>query len=205
MRTRALLAAAAAMCLISSATATGQTLGAAATVDIKRFSGEPGTGVLDTISAGVVVSAGAPVTPRTSIQLEIALERPSTVTRVTEVQQGRLQTHYRNYMRTVSVLAAVHPLASRRLRASVLAGLTFVHMRRTVTLEPPPSNLGTTVQPPRSEFVDRIGAATVGAEVDVFVSQRLAVTPALRAHALRLASDLGGFSVRPSIGLKWTF
>ncbi len=205
MTTCTLKAMAIAICLMSAATATAQTIGAAASIDIKRFSGEPGTGVLDTSSAGIVVSAGFPVTPLASIQLELGLERPATITRVTDVQQGRLQTLYENEMRTVSVLAAVHPLIRPRLRASVLGGITFVHLQRTVTLQPPASALGTTVQPPQSMFVDRVGAATVGGEMDFFISQHVAVTPAIRAHALRLASDLGGFIVRPSFGVKWAF
>ena len=80
-----------------------------------------------------------------------------------------------------------------------------MHFERTITLDPAGTILGTAVQPPRSTFIDRMGAATVGMDVDIVVSRHFAVVPAIRAHSFRLASNLGGFSVRPSIGAKWTF
>jgi hypothetical protein len=96
-------------------------------------------------------------------------------------------------------------VARRRIRAAVLGGLTLVHFRRTVTLRPPAPAGGTSVGPPPSVFVDRVGAATVGGDLELFVSPHVAIVPAVRVHAFRLASDLGGLSIRPSVGVRWVF
>lgn len=193
------------MCVTYPSPVAAQSIGIAASVDIKRFSGEPGSGVLDTEAAGMMLTADLPVATRAAVAVELGLERASTITRVTDVQQGRLQTHYMNQMRTVSVLGAVHPFSSRRVRASVLGGLTFVHFRRTIELQPPAVVSGTPIQPPESVFIDLVAAATVGGEVNVFIAEHVAITGGVRAHAMRLASELGGFSVRPSFGGKWIF
>jgi hypothetical protein len=181
-----------------------QAIGAAAVVDIKRVSGES-SGVLDTSSPGVTIFVSAPATPHVSFALEIGFEREAEVTSVSQSNQVRLETRYANRMRTVSALAVVHPATTRRVRLSVLGGLTFVQFERTITLDPAATILGTSVQPTRSTFIDRMGAATVGLDCDLLVTPHFAIVPAIRAHTFRLASNLGGFSVRPSIGAKWIF
>lgn len=190
---------------VLSAAAQAQSIGAAATLDIKRVSGEPGAAVLDTRSPGFAIFVDAPATPHVSFVFEIGFEREAAVTTLSEANQVRLQARYANRMRTVSALAAIHPGIAGRVRWRALGGLTFVHFERTITLDPAATILGTAVQPTTSSFIDRMGAATVGVDCDIFVSRHFAVVPAIRAHSFRLASNLGGFSVRPSIGAKWMF
>jgi hypothetical protein len=188
-----------------SSTLHAQSVGVAAAVNIKRVSGEADAAVLDTRSPGFAIFVSAPATPHVSFALEIGSEQEAETTTVSQVNQVRLETRYGNRMRTVSALAAIHPVTSGRVRWSVLGGLTFVHFERTITLDPAGTILGSSVQPPRSTFIDRMGAATVGLDVDVTLSPHLAVVTAIRAHSFRLASNLGGFSVRPSVGARWTF
>jgi hypothetical protein len=193
--------------------ARAQAIGAAATLDIKRVSGESGdstpdgseTAVFDTESPGFNLFFSAPVTPYLAFAVEVGFEREATVTTASQANQVRLETRYTNRMRTVSALAAVHPATTRRVRLTVLGGLTFVHFERTIALSPAAPILGTPVQPTSSAFVDRMGAATVGLDCDLRVGPHVAIVPAIRAHSFRLASNLGGFSVRPSIGAKWIF
>jgi hypothetical protein len=183
-----------------------QSLGAAAMVDIKRVSGESGDAVLDTESPGLAIFFSAPATPHVSFALEVGFEREATVTTQSQLNQMRLgETRFTNRMRTVSALAAVHSATMRKVRLSVLGGLTFVHFERTIALVPDPTILGTAVQPTSSTFIERMGAATVGLDCDILVSPKFAIVPAIRAHTFRLASDLGGFSIRPSVGAKWIF
>jgi hypothetical protein len=185
--------------------AQAQSIGAAATFNIKRVSGEADAAVLDTESPGISIFVAAPATPHVSFALEVGFEREATVATVTESNRVRLETRYGNRMGTVSALAVVHPIISGRVRWSVLGGLTLVYFERTITLDPAGTILGTSVQPPRSTFIDRMGAATVGMDCDILLSRHLAVVPAIRAYSFRLASNLGGLGVRPSIGAKWTF
>jgi 3-keto-L-gulonate-6-phosphate decarboxylase len=206
LRLLARAAAIGAAALTVSAAAHAQTVGAAASVNIKRVSGEPDAAVLDTESAGISFSVAAPATAHVSFVLEIGLEREATHTIVSELNQLRLgETRYTNRMRTVSALVSMHAATDRRVRLSVLGGLTFVHFERTITLDPAAAILGTAVQPTRSTFIDRMGAATVGLDCDITASRHFVIVPAIRAHSFRLASNLGGFSVRPSIGAKWIF
>jgi hypothetical protein len=197
---------------VLSPVARAQSVGAAAVIDIKRVSGESGdaardgseTAVLDTESPGFSIFVSAPVTPYVGFALEFGFEREATVATVSQANQVRLETRHTNRMRTLSVLAAVHPATTRRVRLTVLGGLTFVHFERTIALSPAAPS-GTPVQATSSTFVDRMGAATVGLDCDLRVAPHVAIVPAIRAHSFRLASNLGGFSVRPSIGAKWIF
>jgi hypothetical protein len=190
---------------ILSSTAHAQSVGAAATVNIKRVSGEVDASVLNTRSPGVIVFVTAPATPHVGFALEIGVEREAEITTTTEANRIQLETRYGNRMRMVSALAVIHPRSSGRVRWSVLGGLTFVHFERSITLDPEGTILGTGVQPPRSTFVDRMGAATVGIDVDIVMSPNFAIVPAVRAHSFRLTSNAGGWSVRPSIGARWMF
>jgi len=65
--------------------------------------------------------------------------------------------------------------------------------------------IGTVEPPPESVFVDRVGGATVGGDLAFALSPHVWIVPAVRLHTFRLASDLSGFSIRPSAGLKWLF
>jgi len=120
------------MSVLPSTGAFAQSAGAAVALDLKRFSGEPGTGVLDTDTPAVTFSGGASITPKVGVEFEIGIDRTATVTRTTDVRQGRLRTDYDNQMWTVSVLGALHSVVRQRVRASVLGGLTFVSFRRSV-------------------------------------------------------------------------
>jgi hypothetical protein len=204
LRVSALVSALAVTSMVST-TAHAQTVGAVASLNIKRVSGEPDAAVLDTESPGLILFISAPATPHVSFTLEVGFDREATVTTFSEANQVRVQTRYANRMRTVSALAVVHPVTTGRARLSVLGGLTFVHFERSITLDPAATILGTAVEPTRSVFIDRMGAATVGLDCDIFVSSQVAIVPAIRALSFRLASDAGGFSVRPSIGVKWIF
>ena len=205
MRVRQCIVIVVVMWVVSLADVSAQTIGAAIGTAIKRFSGEPGTSVLDTTSLGLTLSAGASVGPRGGVEFEIGMDRPTTLTRTTDVRQGRLQTDHINQMWTLSVLGAVHPVVRQRVRATVLGGLTLVSFRRTVRRTPATPMIGTVDQPPESIFVDRVGGATVGGELAFALSPHVWIVPAVRLHTFTLASDLSGFSIRPSAGVKWTF
>src|SRR6185503_8947222 len=53
--------------------------------EIKRFSGEPGTSVLDTEASGLDVAVGTSITSRCTVALEIGWTERSSVTKTTVV------------------------------------------------------------------------------------------------------------------------
>jgi len=174
-------------------------------VDVKRFSGSPDTSVLDTSSPVVELGLAATATPNLSVHLEVGLEGSSTVTKTSDVRLAEVRTSYTSRMHTVSVLAGVHPAATGRFRWNVVAGLTFVNFNRKTVFDSPQLPPGTSAIPRPAEFVDRVAAATVGADAAVHITEHFAIVPAIRAHAFRLAAELSGFSVCPSVGVQWTF
>jgi hypothetical protein len=101
---------------VLSAAAQAQSIGATATLDIKRVSGEPEAAVLDTRSPGFAIFVDAPATPHVSFVFEIGFEREAAVTTLSEANQVRLHARYANRMRTVSALAAIHPVIAGRVR-----------------------------------------------------------------------------------------
>ena len=107
----------------------------------------------------------------------------------------------------VFALLAYH-LPAGRLTVEVVGGLGIVHQSVTSSYESTISGPGlgpggTFLPPPTRTEVKSSGydaAAVVGADFAVAATNHLAVVPQVRAYVLN-----GGLSLRPGIGLRWTF
>ncbi|MGH8636897.1 MAG: hypothetical protein ACREUZ_07160 [Burkholderiales bacterium] len=175
--------------------------------DIKRFSHEGETSVLDATAGGFSIGAGAFLAGRWSAGVEMDLGGPSSVVdTVSVVISGRpaeIRTEYTSRRRSVSALAGFHTSAARRLRVGCYAGLSFTAFRREIFSDAP----AIVLQEPTVPTVvnERITGAIVGVDVAIHVTPNVAVVPALRAQGLSLSGDLSGFSVRPSLNGRVVF
>jgi hypothetical protein len=58
---------------------------------------------------------------------------------------------------------------------------------------------------PGSVYDQRLTSAIVGLDVAIRVGAHVAIVPAVRAQGLTIGTELGGYSVRPSIGGRISF
>ena len=209
--------------------------------DIKRFSGDP-TSTLDGNGIGGGAEMALIVSDRWSMRFGV--EVGSTTTRSTTdifdaftllrqnltalgltmpaPQRLRLDTATR--LIASSVLLGYHVPAAGRVRPAIFGGLTFMHVRRRITVpvamgnvlsfsdvtnlpfaiaNPFPFPSFTTVT---RQQIDNVPAATVGAEVALALTSHLAAVPGIRAHAFSLSGGgPSGFVIRPGIAVRWTF
>jgi hypothetical protein len=56
-----------------------------------------------------------------------------------------------------------------------------------------------------TEMIDNVPAATVGAEVAFQLTSHLEAVPEIRAHSFSVSGGPAGFSIRPGVGVRWTF
>src|SRR5262249_27857584 len=199
--------------------------------DLKRFSGDPNTPTLDGNAIGGGAGVGALVGGRWSISLDA--DWSASTTRTTRFPIGVLETFGNalpipvrqspttsNRLTTVSALLGYHARPTDRVSVGVFGGLSFVHVRRTVDFIPYAVPVSLTMIDPgvtlplccypccfqRQERVDNVPAATAGMEAAIDLGAHIAAVPQVRAHAFSLSDGgPGGFSIRPGIGIRWTF
>jgi hypothetical protein len=175
--------------------------------DIKRFSHEGETSVLDGTADGFSIAAGAFLAGRWSAGVEADRGGASSVVDTVSVMiSGRpaeIRTEYTTRRRSVSALAGFHSSVARHVRIGCYAGLSFTAFRREISSDAP----AIVLQEPTVPTVvnERVTGAIVGVDVAIHVMPNVAVVPALRAQGLSLSGDLSGFSVRPSLSGRVVF
>jgi hypothetical protein len=175
----------------------------------KRFSGDPELNVLDTDARGGQLAVGTMALPRFIVAVEIGLGSESSATRTTSVafagQTIDLQTEYTNRLTTWSVLAGLRGVETGRLQLTYLGGVTFSHLVRHITPDAQSPILRPAPPPTTSTTVDNVTGPAVGVDVAVRAARHVAVVFFLRAHGLRVSSDLAAFSIRPGVGAQFSF
>ncbi len=180
--------------------------------DVKRFSGDPATNVLDGDTIGGGARLGTFVAPSWTLELGTDVGGVTTIARdvpqlvgKTAALPPRRQSRTRNRLIATSALVGFHPGANRRVRFAYLGGLTLLHVtRKTDTL------IAGVAQPNERDTVDFVPAATMGIEAWVAVSSHLGIVPEVRVFAFSLGGNglagiAGGIAIRPGIAIRWTF
>jgi hypothetical protein len=103
----------------------------------------------------------------------------------------------------VSALVGYQTSVHNGVQAGYYAGLSFSTVRREISSDAEAVVLQTPA--PTSLFTDRLAGAIVGMDVAIRVAPHVAVVPAIRAQGLGLSGDLGGHSIRPSIGVRISY
>ena len=190
---------------------------------IERYPTTEGTGTTDTDAGGTVAGGalglGVFLTPRVSARAEWTLTDTHTTTLEFDIGSlaasssgGFLGTPAPGFVvleRTATqrrrssagfALLGYH-LPAGRASIEVLGGLGIVHRRITVVYDLRiPSGIGLTVPPTEFTTAGYDAVAVVGADVAVSIINHVALVPQVRAYAVG-----GALSVRPGLGLRWTF
>lgn len=170
--------------------------------------------------AGGALGLGVHLTPRVSVRAEVNIAgRAKTETNLPGVLSSgfpsgigtsiTLTQQFKTTRESTPVFALLaYHLPAGRLTVEVVGGLGIVHQSVTSSYESTISGPGlgpggTFLPPPTRTEVKSSGydaAAVVGADFAVAATNHLAVVPQVRAYVLN-----GGLSLRPGIGLRWTF
>jgi hypothetical protein len=192
---------------VDAAPADGVYVGVGALLDIKRFSGDPATNVLDGNAAGGSISLGAPLGARWDV--ELGVEVPAVTTdlqpRLVTVRRSTitLQSRTRNRPITVTPLLRYRAAERGRVQVGLLGGVSLVQLRRFFDTDAPADTPASLI--PRShESVDYAMAPMVGVDARVALTAHLAIVPAMRVSMFS-QPDLSGVLLRPRVALRWTF
>lgn len=178
-----------------------------ALADVKRFSGDPATNVLDGQAFGGTVALGTSLATRWD--LEIGVDAP----RVTSKSQARsvtfqretitLQSNTGNRAMSVAMLIRYRTAPRARVQVGYLGGLSFVRLHRQFATQAP-ANTPAALIPRSQELVDYGAAPTVGVDARIAIAAHLSLVPAIHVSAFAFR-DVSGVLVRPRIGVRWTF
>jgi hypothetical protein len=177
--------------------------------------------------AGGAIGLGVHLTPRVSVRAEVNIaDRAKTETNLPSILGGgspagigtpfTVNQTYKTTRKSTPVFALLaYHLPAGRLTVEVVGGLGIVHQTVTSSFESSisgpglggpfggPGLGGTFLLPPtRNEFRSSgyDAVAVAGADFAVAATNHLAVVPQVRAYVLN-----GGLSLRPGLGLRWTF
>ena len=194
--------------VLSAATASAQSLFVQGTVgaDIKRFSGEAGTSVFDGTARVFALAAGGQPPHWTLLaELDVGGETSQTTTTTVAIsgQPRDIHNRYTSDRRGLSALVGYETSRHSGVQFAYYAGLSFSTFRREISSDAEEVVLQTPA--PTSDYTDRLTGPIVGVDAEIHVAPHLSLVPSVRAQGLPLGGDLGGHSVRLSIGARASF
>jgi len=187
--------------------AEGPYVSVSAVADVKRFSGDPATNVLDGQAAGIAAAFGSSLGARWDLEVgfdaprDSANSRPRVVTVRREVIS--LQSRTRNRALSVEALIRFRARRAGRVQIGYLCGLSFLRLHRHFdTLAP--ADTPESLVPRPTELLSYGMAPTVGVDAHLGVTDHLIVVPAVRVSAFNF-DGVSGVLLRPRIGVGWVF
>lgn len=190
-----------------SARADGGYVAVGALGDLKRFSGDADTNILDGEAFGGVVSVGTSLSSRWDLEVGVEVPRFSTdlQPRLVTVKRSviTLQSRTRNRPLSVTTLVRFRGATRGRVQLGYLGGLSFLRLQRQFDADAPADTPSSLIPSPH-ELVQYGAAPTLGIDARVAIAAHLSLVPAIHMTAFSL-QDVGGVLVRPRIAVRWTF
>lgn len=192
-----------------ASTASAQPIFAQASVgvDVRRFSAEPEKSPYDGTSSAFAFGGGVEFIGHWIVGAEADFGSTTTTgTETSVVFNGQTLTVHNSYSaerRSISALAGYRSDPHRLWRVGYYGGVSFTTLRREIVSDA--ESVVLHAPAPGSVYDQRLTGAIVGLDVAVRVGAHLAIVPALRAQGLTIGTELGGYSVRPSIGARLSF
>ena len=176
-------------------------------VDIKRFSGDPATNVLDGQAFGGGIALGTSLAPRWDLELGVDVPAVTTDLHPRSVTLRRsiftLQSRTRNRPSSVTALIRFRGAQRGRVQIGYFGGLSLLRLHRQFDTEAPAGTPAALIPRPH-ESVDYGTAPAIGVDARVDVNAHLSIVPALYLSAFSL-QDVSGVLVRPRVAIRWTF
>jgi hypothetical protein len=190
--------------------------------DAKRFSGDPSTNTLDGTAFGGGAEVGVVLNDHFSLRVRVGVGGKTTTS--TPIPIGVLalpvgatapisafRSQVASRLISTDALFGYQFAVRERVHIGAVGGLSFIHMTRDFSTTGPvalpqvdAAAAALVVRP--YTLIDKVPAATVGGEVAVDLTRRLAAVGRMEAHAFSLSSGgPSGFAIRPGAGVRWTF
>ena len=178
-----------------------------AIADVKRFSGDPATNVLDGQTAGIAAAFGSSLGARWDLEVGVDAPRDSTNSRPRVVTVRRevitLQSRTRNRALSFDALIRFRARQRGRLQMGYLGGLSFLRLQRQFDTVAPADTPEALVPRP-TELLSYGAAPTIGVDAHLALTDHLLVVPAIRVSAFNF-DGVSGVLLRPRIGVGWVF
>jgi len=193
--------------IASSASAQSIFIHCSAGADIRRFSAEPEKSAFDGTAKTFAVAVGSEFIPHWVVSGEFDSGGRATRSTITSVvisgQSTDIHNSYTSERRSISALAGYRTGGHRFVRIGYYGGVSFSTLRREIVSDAESIVLHSPA--PGSGYEQRLTSAIVGVDVAIRAGAHLAIVPAFRAQPLTIGTELGGRSVRPSIGARVSF
>lgn len=193
--------------LASNASAQSIFIEASAGADIRRFAADPEKSAFDGTAHTFAFAGGTEFHSHWVASAEVDRGGRSTRSTTTPVEvfgQSRvIHNSYTSEQRSISALAGYRTGRDRRVRMGCYGGVVFTLLRREIVSDA--ESIVLQADAPGSVYEQRLTGPIVGADVAVRVAAHMSILGALRAQGLRIGEDLGGHSIRPSIGIRIHF
>lgn len=191
----------------ASADAQSVYVGAGVLADIKRFSGNTENNIFDGKAPGLGLTLGTHLTNRWGLELGVDTPVGTTEFESRTLQVGRssiaVESRTRNRILAVSALVRLRSAPHGRLQFGYLAGLNVARLRREFDTVAP-DNTPSSLIPRAVETLDYAMAPRLGVDADIAVTKHLSVVPALHVSVFDF-QDVNVVTLRPKIGVRWTF
>lgn len=176
-----------------------------ALTDVKRFSGDPSTNVLDGAAFGGAVAVGSTLGARWDVEVGFDASRFTENVQSTSVTVRRelitLQSHTRNRFLSVGALIRYRPAPHGRVQLGYLGGLSFVRLHRFFDTEGPDTAPSTLIPRPQ-DLIDYGASPTLGIDARIAIAKRLSLLAAMHVSSFAFR-DVSGVLLRPRIGVRW--
>ncbi len=185
----------------------GMYVSVSALADVKRFSGDATTNVLNGQAFGGAVALGTSLARRWDLEVGVDAPRVTSDSQPRSVTVRRetitLQSRTGNRAMSVATLIRYRTAPRGRVQIGYLGGLSFVRLQRQFDTQGPADTPRALIPRPQ-ELVDYDAAPTVGVDARIAIVARLSIVPAIHVSAFAFR-DVSGVLVRPRIGVRWTF
>lgn len=175
--------------------------------DVKRFSGDAENNLLDGKALGLALTLGTRLTNRWDLELGVDTPLGTTEFEPRTLRVGRssiaVESRTRNRILAVSALVRLRSAPHRHLQFGYLAGLSVARLWREFDTVAP-DNTPPSLIPRDVETLDYAMAPRLGVDADVAMTKHLSVVPALHVSVFDFR-DVNVVTLRPKIGVRWTF
>jgi hypothetical protein len=175
-------------------------------VDVKRFSVDGGSSVLDGTTGGLSVAGGVRLAPRWDVELNLDLPASTTDSEFRGLAIGRtmvqLELKTRNRALTTAALVRFRGAQHGRLQLGYIAGLSIIRFERRFEVTAP--GVPASLIPRSRDAVDYRAAPTIGVDVELTLTRHLSIVPGFHASVFSL-QETSALLLRPRGGVRWTF
>lgn len=175
--------------------------------DLRRFAADPDKSAFDGTATAFAFAAGTEFHPHWIATAAVDFGGSSTTDTTTPVvifgEPRVIHNSYTSTRRSISALAGYRTGTDRRVRLGYYGGVVFTTFRREIVSDA--ESIVLQAAAPGSEYEERLTGPIVGADIAIRAAAHLSAVAALRVQSLRIGDELGGYSVRPSIGVRIAF